>query len=652
MSVDTPAWVRDAVFYQIFPDRFAGSDRVHKPGALEPWDAPPTNHGFKGGDLRGIAERLDYLEDLGVNALYLTPIFSSASNHRYHTYDYFEVDPLLGGDDALRELLDAAHGRGMRVVLDGVFNHTGRGFWPVPPRAGDRARRRRTGTGSTSTTRGSTAGRPLLAYPPPGTPPSDARLQGLVGPAGTAQAQHRPPRGPRVPDDGVAEHWLRFGIDGWRLDVPGEIDDEPFWQEFRRRCRAVRPDAYLVGEVWRVAPEWLRGDRFDALMNYPLGEAILGFAGMDDLDMAIVSTHHEYRLWVRPLDGPAFAAQGDGARERVRPGRRRRPAQRPRLARRAAPAHGARRRCAQRVSWPCSSRRRSPARRAIYYGDEVGLAGSHDPDCRRGFPWDEGRWEPGLRDSVRALLHLRRAERGAARRIDPDRRRRRLGGRLRARRRARRASSWRSTRASEGVRLDLDFEDGVGWRAARADRAAGIRRHRRRRRSMDGGAIARPAGPLRFRPAHPLSRRGTDFGHTRGPVADLPIELGDGLTERLARILDVEAKIPRTFETLGPVGGRDVLLLDGAEGIRARQLTELGARVTFAATNGSSRIDAPDDSADVVAEPVDRLPGRSRADRCARRTGSCDRAAACSSSTTTAATTSRGSAATCPTTAS
>ena len=106
------------------------SERVHKPGPLEPWDAPPTHHGFKGGDLLGIVEHLDYLADLGVNALYLTPIFASASNHRYHTYDYLAVDPLLGGDDALRELLDAAHDRGMRVVLDGVFNHTGRGFWP------------------------------------------------------------------------------------------------------------------------------------------------------------------------------------------------------------------------------------------------------------------------------------------------------------------------------------------------------------------------------------------------------------------------------------------------------------------------------------------------------------------------------------------
>ena len=100
------------------------------PGPLEPWDTRADHHGFKGGDLLGIVERLDYLAGLGVTALYLTPIFSSASNHRYHTYDYFEVDPLLGGDDALRELLDACHARGMRVVLDGVFNHSGRGFWP------------------------------------------------------------------------------------------------------------------------------------------------------------------------------------------------------------------------------------------------------------------------------------------------------------------------------------------------------------------------------------------------------------------------------------------------------------------------------------------------------------------------------------------
>ena len=130
MSIFTPQWVRDAVFYQIFPDRFAASARVHKPGPLEPWETPPTTTGFKGGDLLRVAEHLDHLVALGVNAIYFNPIFQSASNHRYHTYDYMAVDPLLGGDAALRELLDACHARGIRVVLDGVFNHAGRGFWP------------------------------------------------------------------------------------------------------------------------------------------------------------------------------------------------------------------------------------------------------------------------------------------------------------------------------------------------------------------------------------------------------------------------------------------------------------------------------------------------------------------------------------------
>ena len=307
MTIDPPGWVHDAIFYQVFPDRFASSERVHKPGPLEAWDSPPTAHGFKGGDLRGIAEHLGYLEDLGVNALYLTPIFASASNHRYHTYDYFAVDPLLGGDDALRELLDAAHDRGIRVVLDGVFNHTGRGFWPF---------HHVLEAGASSPYRHwfhldderLDAGQPLVAYPPPGSPPS------TLGYAAWWSLPALPKLNTDEPEVReylfrVAEHWLRFGIDGWRLDVPGEIDDEAFWQEFRARCRAVRPDAYLVGEIWRVAPDWLRGDRFDALMNYPLGEAILGFAGGSHLDMAVIGLHREYSVSVHPLDGPGFGGR-------------------------------------------------------------------------------------------------------------------------------------------------------------------------------------------------------------------------------------------------------------------------------------------------------------------------------------------------------
>ncbi|NTU64487.1 MAG: alpha-amylase, partial [Chloroflexi bacterium] len=130
MTIITPDWVKDAVFYQIFPDRFAKSDQLHRPGLhLEDWDSPPNPFGFKGGDLIGVTEKLDYLQDLGITAIYFNPIFASAASHRYHTYDYANVDPILGGNGAFRRLLDEAHARGMRVIPDGVFNHASRGFW-------------------------------------------------------------------------------------------------------------------------------------------------------------------------------------------------------------------------------------------------------------------------------------------------------------------------------------------------------------------------------------------------------------------------------------------------------------------------------------------------------------------------------------------
>jgi neopullulanase len=407
MSADAPAWVRDAIFYQVFPDRFAASRRVVKPGPLEPWDTPPTIHGFKGGDLLGIVEHLDYLADLGVNALYLTPIFASASNHRYHTYDYLAVDPLLGGDSALRELLDAAHDREMRVVLDGVFNHTGRGFWPfhhVLEAGADSPYRRWFHLDDAALD----AGRPLAAYPPKGTPASALGYEAWWGLPALPKLNTDEPA-VREYLFGVAEHWLRFGIDGWRLDVPEEIDDEAFWQEFRLRCRAVRSDAYLVGEIWHLAPDWLLGDRFDALMNYPLGEAILGYVGGVALDNVVVRAHHEYAGSVMPHDGAAFTrrlrellAAYDPATTAVQLnllGSH----DAPRL-RTVVGGDDARVRLATLLQATL------PGAPCIYYGDEIGLTGGNDPECRGAFPWDEARWEPGLRESVRALLRLRTAE--------------------------------------------------------------------------------------------------------------------------------------------------------------------------------------------------------------------------------------------------
>ena len=147
------------------------------------------------------------------------------------------------------------------------------------------APRRRIGTGSTSTAPPSTRADSWRRTRRPGRRPSVLGYQAWWGLAALPKLNTDEPE-VREYLLRVAEHWLRFGIDGWRLDVPEEIEDPPFWQEFRRRCRAIRPDAYLVGEVWHVAPEWLQGDRFDALMDYPLAEAILGFAGGSRLDMA------------------------------------------------------------------------------------------------------------------------------------------------------------------------------------------------------------------------------------------------------------------------------------------------------------------------------------------------------------------------------
>jgi len=414
--IDTPRWVRDAVFYQIFPDRFAASDRVPKPGHLEPWADPPTLHGFKGGDLLGIAEHLPMLADLGITALYLTPIFASASNHRYHTYDYLRVDPLLGGDAALRELVDAVHARGMRIVLDGVFNHTGRGFWAFHHILEN-------GLGSPylewfrEDRQALAEGRQLLAYPDtgrtvyaPGQPAEDARSIDRLG----YEAWWGLPALPKLNTDyqpvrdyllTVAEHWIRFGIDGWRLDVPEEIADPSFWQAFRSRVRAVNPDAYLVGEIWRIAPEWLAGDRFDAVMNYPLAEAILGFTGAHHLDDAVVRSHHEYSQ-IRRLSGDEMAGRIGAVLGAYAP-------ETTAVQLNLLDSHDtprirtlfSRDEAALRMAFLLQAT--LPGAPCIYYGDEIGLEGANDPDCRRAFPWDESAWDQPILAFVRAALRLR-----------------------------------------------------------------------------------------------------------------------------------------------------------------------------------------------------------------------------------------------------
>jgi len=413
VTVDPPAWVADTVFYQVFPDRLARSGRVPAPGSLEPWDAPPTTTGFKAGDLYGVADRLDDLADLGINGLYLNPIFRAASNHRYNASDYLAVDPLLGGDDALRTLLDRAHDRGMRVILDGVFNHAGRGFFPfqhllengiaspyrdwfylhpdvLAGRRGIDAHRSR-----------GEASFDLTGYAMWWNVPSMPKLR----------VEHPPAREYLF---GVAEHWLRFGIDGWRLDVPADVGDPTFWPEFRQRVRAVRPDAYLVGEIWRESPEWLLGDRFDALMNYPLGLAILGFASGGALDHGAIAGQVDYARFLRALDGPAFGNRVRSLVELYDPavvgaqynliGSHDTPRARTVLAGDVAAL-----RLATLLLLTL------PGAPAIYYGDELAMEGGPDPACRRAYPTAPDAGAIAHRSFVQAAIRARRDHRALRR---------------------------------------------------------------------------------------------------------------------------------------------------------------------------------------------------------------------------------------------
>ncbi|CAN5593791.1 glycoside hydrolase family 13 protein [soil metagenome] len=395
MTVQTPDWVKRAVFYQIFPDRFARSERTQHPRGIQfkPWGSPPEEQGFQGGDLLGIVEKLDYLQALGVNALYLNPIFSSAANHRYHTYDYFQVDPLLGGNAALRELLDQAHARGIRVVLDGVFNHASRGFWAFHHIL-------ECGAESPYLDWFIVQGWPLRPYENPENLPINYDAW-WGNPALPKFNVNNPGVRDYLLD--VAKYWIDFGIDGWRLDVPEEINDEPFWQDFRKVVKASNPDAYIVGEIWHAAPDWLRGDRFDAVMNYIFSRAALGFFGAEHLRI-------DYKpggFPLAPLNAHAFGMTIDQM-----------------LSLYEWPVTQAQMNLIDshdtaRTLWMVNEDEATlrlctlfqmtmPGAPCIYYGDEIGLTGAHDPGCRGAFPWDApAAWNKDLLDFYRRAVALR-----------------------------------------------------------------------------------------------------------------------------------------------------------------------------------------------------------------------------------------------------
>ncbi|MEF2280362.1 glycoside hydrolase family 13 protein [Deinococcus sp. YIM 134068] len=390
----TPEWVKDAVFYQIFPDRFARSGRVTGLN-LQEWGDKPHFHNYMGGDLWGVVDHLDHIQSLGVNAIYFCPVFQSASNHRYHTHDYSRVDPMLGGDEALRVLIDEAHARGIRVVLDGVFNHASRGFFQFNDLLEQ-------GEASAYRDWFHVSSWPLHAY-------EDARPAGYQAWWGNRALPKFNTNTPAVRDFlwDVAEYWTRFGIDGWRLDVPNEIDDDEFWREFRRRVKGVNPDAYIVGEIWGDAHRWLAGDQFDAVMNYHFTRPCLAFFGARTLDHPMNERSGTGR--VDPMDAAAFARRMSDVTRMYHPDIV--AAQLNLL-----DSHDTARYLTAVGGDATASRLATVFQMTylgapcIYYGDEVGLPGGPDPDCRRAFPWhDEASWDRETLRLTRTLTAARHA---------------------------------------------------------------------------------------------------------------------------------------------------------------------------------------------------------------------------------------------------
>ena len=370
----SPSWLADAVFYQIFPERFANGDPALDPPGVEPWGAAPTRDNFFGGDLAGITAHLDHIESLGANAIYLTPIFEADTNHRYDAKDYFAIDHRLGDLGAFKAFLDAAHARGIRVVLDAVLNHCGDGHWAFRDVVEKEAESEYVNWYSVESF-------PVTPHPEPNYRTCSGCYYLPKWNAYNPEVREHHYR--------VARYWVEQGIDGWRLDVPYFINDN-FWRGFRDVVKGIDDDLYIVAEEWREPEQWLQGDLADGTMNYTLRDLVLGFVAD------------------RTITGAQFADGMNELTARVPEGSR--PAMLNLLGshdtERLVTRHG-RDFAALRQSYALLLLAEGAP--MVYYGDEVGLEGDNDPGCRGTMPWDEAQWNHDLLGDIRELIATRRA---------------------------------------------------------------------------------------------------------------------------------------------------------------------------------------------------------------------------------------------------
>lgn len=380
----TPDWVKNTVWYQIFPERFCNGDpSINTPQVL-PWGN--SNHQVKnkeayGGDLQGIINKLDYLKDLGIGGLYLNPINLAYTTHKYDTIDYYEIDPVFGSKKTMKELSQKAHERGIKIMLDGVFNHCGWLFpqWQNVVKNGPKS--------------------PYYSWFMVNKWPFDKNWENSS--KGNfyafAFADFMPKLNTNNPEVqkyllDVCEFWVKkYDIDGLRLDVANELSHD-FCRELHKKMKSLKPDFYIIGEIWHNSMPWLRGDEFDSVMNYPLAEAINRFF-LDNKQKKQTLVQDLNRCnTMYPIQITEVLFNLLDSHDTIR----------------LITKTGSENKTWQQLVMLFSM----PGTTCIYYGTEVLLKGNHDPDCRRCMPWDEieeGEFDDRI-EFTKKLIQLRKTE--------------------------------------------------------------------------------------------------------------------------------------------------------------------------------------------------------------------------------------------------
>ena len=370
---EVPQWAANKVVYQIFPSRFATTQPVDK----ELWyKAPITPMDDLHGNLRGIIEHLDYIKDLGIDVVYLTPIFKSNSCHKYDTIDYYQVDPSFGTTEDLKELVQKSHERGMKVVLDAVYNHTGREFFAFQDilEKGEKSKY-------------------LDWYFIDELPPRgewgeipNFKCFGYYG--GMPKLNLKNPEVEKYITD-VACYWIKeCDIDGWRLDVGDEISHF-FWKNFRKAIKAVKKDMLIIGEIWHYAGDFLEGDEWDTVMNYPFYLNLIDLLADEKINVSQFVQNLGYlkgRLNKKcyPLMWNLIDSHD--------------------TARFLHLCHDNK----KKQHLAAAFQLLLPGMPMIYYGDEFAMPGANDPDCRRGMYWDEEYQDKEMFEWYKQLLKVRK----------------------------------------------------------------------------------------------------------------------------------------------------------------------------------------------------------------------------------------------------